>query len=293
MGVPLYKIRFNGTRWICSCDAYQMDTGPLSKRTCKHKIRYNLVDKVQSEAIEDRMKFTKRRVLNHAIRNRMTHYSEKRNGIYGRWRMGKMYTQEGIEVKIPAAMRKKLPKRLALDGEFITPTSRNSFGVISRAVNENDPEAWKEVRYYAYDIVDISKPYKVRYRMLRRMGHLDVIEQIPLPEKRWHEFDLLSSLPEGAEGIVLRSFDDHYSYGRSDYVIKMKNIIEIRGVTVAIEKRMATVIYKKRKIRIRVPKGNNVQKGDIIVYYATAMFKGKPREPVFIRAQSATDKSDT
>lgn len=145
------------------------------------------------------------------------------------------------------------PRYDGLDGELIfgDPCSKSVYRDTNSAVMSHEGEP--EVTYYVFDLHLSEAKFKQRIQEVRelldsvaRSGHCK-INIIHLQQKLiFNEYSLLEYEEEclelGYEGLILRSVDSPYKFGRSTlkegYMLKLKRFVDFESVIVGYEEEM-------------------------------------------------------
>lgn len=138
-----------------------------------------------------------------------------------------------------------LPKYEGLDGELIvgSPTSPQVFKTTTSQVNSIAGEP--DVKFYVFDSVDDGrKPFFRRYQAFKTVQNslLHVVQQDLLTSyEALCNFEA-AAVAEGYEGIMLRSPDGRYKYGRSTlnehYLLKVKRFDDSEAVITGFQELM-------------------------------------------------------
>lgn len=141
-----------------------------------------------------------------------------------------------------------------LDGELVvgSETDKNCMQVTTSGVMSRDGEP--NFTYWVFDFwAQPDTPYNERYRMLCNAFEYEqsVIRSYPrvrlLPQTRIHGLDELREFEErmleaGFEGVMIRSMDSPYKYGRSTqkqgYLLKVKRFKDAEAYVIGVQELM-------------------------------------------------------
>lgn len=132
----------------------------------------------------------------------------------------------------------RLPKGMLLDGELYT--KRGDFagmGIVRKKIPVD--EEWKQIVYMVFDMPLIDKPFRERYkemkRVLKNIPHVHIVEHIPIESV--DQFNELHRewVEEGAEGSMLRDPDSYYEHKRSKSLLKVKDFLDDEVEVVGME----------------------------------------------------------
>lgn len=132
-----------------------------------------------------------------------------------------------------------------LDGELILgdPAAKDVFNKTGRALRTHDGEP--DVRFYCFDLWDSKESYANRNRLLARHCEdehiVPVASKLVLDEKELLEFEA-ETLEQGYEGLILRSPDGLYKFGRSTMkeggMLKLKRFTDDEAKVVGVYEEM-------------------------------------------------------
>lgn len=141
------------------------------------------------------------------------------------------------------------PEYEGLDGELIvgSPTDPKCFNKTTSGVMSEDGEP--EVHFYVFDQIpeycgmNSDTPFSKRYKDLTPLDHVILVEQ-----QLVSNYEELSSfeekcLTEGYEGVIIKSPDSPYKYGRSTiregYMLKIKRYQDSEARILSVEELMS------------------------------------------------------
>jgi len=153
--------------------------------------------------------------------------SEKLDGVRGHWDGRRLLTRGGEPVNPPAWFTAGWPAQ-PIDGELWIGRGRfDEVSAIVRAVNPSD-EAWRAVRFMAFDLPAHDGPFEARLAALRDLLDRAGIRWLqPVPQFRVGnivELDarLADVVANGGEGLMLHHRQARYRAGRSEDLLKYK-----------------------------------------------------------------------
>jgi DNA ligase-1 len=165
--------------------------------------------------------------------------SEKYDGVRALWDGRCLRFRSGREVHAPAWFTARLPP-LALDGELWL--GRGRFDVLSGIVRRNVPvdEAWRKLRYMAFELPDAPGSFAERCARLRTLAqrHADS-PMIAVAQERVDDGAALKALLDqvvrgGGEGLMLHRADAAYVTGRSNVLLKLKPLADAEATVIEI-----------------------------------------------------------
>ncbi len=153
--------------------------------------------------------------------------SEKLDGVRARWDGHRLLTRNGDPIDAPRWFTAGWPAQ-ALDGELWI--ARGEFQRISDLVRalKTDDDAWKPVRFMAFDLPGDAGRFAQRASRLRELvvranaPQLGAIAQTHVGDRATLDARLRAVVAAGGEGLVLHRATAHYQGGRSDDLLKYK-----------------------------------------------------------------------
>lgn len=153
--------------------------------------------------------------------------SEKLDGVRARWDGRRLLTRSGNPIDAPAWFTLGWPAH-AMDGELWH--GRGQFQRTSDLVRSfrRDDDAWREVRFMAFDLPADGAGFARRSTRLRSLvmaadsPALAVVAQHHLRDHVALETRLKAVVAAGGEGLMLHRADARYRAGRSDGLLKYK-----------------------------------------------------------------------
>ena len=159
--------------------------------------------------------------------------SEKFDGIRALWDGKKFVTRGGVTLPSPQDFLDKMPGLKysePLDGELWM--GRGTFQKLSSIIRGEGNDWIKEgVKFMVFDVIDPSKPFKLRYKFLRNYISYDsyfikVIYQREIGDMTtWDDIRKRAKniKREGGEGIMLHNPNSYYTPGRTSDILKVVN----------------------------------------------------------------------
>ncbi len=153
--------------------------------------------------------------------------SEKLDGVRARWDGQRLLTRNGDPIDAPRWFTSGWPAQ-AMDGELWI--ARGEFQRISDLVRalRTDDDAWKPVRFMAFDLPGDAGRFAQRASRLRALvvranaPQLGAIAQTHVGDRATLDARLRAVVAAGGEGLVLHRATAHYQGGRSDDLLKYK-----------------------------------------------------------------------
>ncbi|OOE83599.1 DNA ligase [Salinivibrio sp. PR6] len=157
--------------------------------------------------------------------------SEKLDGIRAYWTGSRLLTRQGNPIHAPEAFIQSLPQT-PLDGELWA--GRGEFQTILRTVLDDkpDPDAWQNVRFYAFDLPEQPGPFSARYAALKKIvansasPFLALVKQKPVTDNDALQAQLIAINESGGEGLMLHHPDSLYLGHRVESLVKLKTYQE-------------------------------------------------------------------
>ena len=153
--------------------------------------------------------------------------SEKLDGVRARWDGRQLLTRAGHRIDAPAWFTDGFPAQ-AIEGELWI--GRGKFQQVSDLVRtlEPDAQAWRQVRFMAFDLPASPQTFAIRTRLLRALvtqaalPHLQRIAQHHFIDRAELEARLDALVASGGEGLMLHYATGLYRAGRTDTLLKYK-----------------------------------------------------------------------
>ncbi len=235
-------------------------------------------------------------------------WSEKLDGIRGRWTGKEMLTKGGNKINIPAYFLKNFPP-FPLDGEIWG--GRQTFEKTSSIVKTSSHDkGWDKLQYGIFDapekdvIIEERLANAKQWFTTHPSRYAFIIPQHRITSKE----ELAEKLNEieqlGGEGIIVVKRGSMYTNGRSVDILKVKNFEDAEAIVVGYTKgkgrhhgKMGALIVelvKDREISFKIGtgfsdklRGNPPPIGAMITFKYTGKYvSGKPKFPSFIRVRS-------
>jgi DNA ligase-1 len=148
-------------------------------------------------------------------------WSRKWDGVRGFWDGRQMVTRAGWPVDLPARLRRSLPRRWALDGEFTAPGRSPQWLSQVLRLKGTAPQ-WRSVVFRAFDVHADDMPYAERYRRILTRLRVPHVKQVAIRTGRTVGSLLRMVRQRRWEGVVLRDPEGRYRPGRVAWVRKLK-----------------------------------------------------------------------
>ena len=153
--------------------------------------------------------------------------SEKLDGVRARWDGRSLWTRGGARIAAPAAFTRGWPTD-PMDGELWI--ARGRFDEVSATVRRvrADPQAWRRVRFMAFDLPANPRPFAERVvRMRVLIAGADNPQLAMIPQRRFAtaaelDAELARVVAGGGEGLMLHRRSARYRPGRSEDLLKYK-----------------------------------------------------------------------
>ena len=153
--------------------------------------------------------------------------SEKLDGVRARWDGRSLWTRGGARIAAPAAFTRGWPTD-PMDGELWI--ARGRFDEVSAIVRRvrADPQAWRYVRFMAFDLPANPRPFAERVvRMRVLIAGADNPQLAMIPQRRFAtaaelDAELARVVAGGGEGLMLHRRSARYRPGRSEDLLKYK-----------------------------------------------------------------------
>lgn len=153
--------------------------------------------------------------------------SEKLDGVRARWDGRSLWTRGGARIAAPAAFTRGWPTD-PMDGELWI--ARGRFDEVSATVRRvrADPQAWRRVRFMAFDLPANPRPFAERVvRMRVLIAGADNPQLAMIPQRRFGtaaevDAELARVVAGGGEGLMLHRRNALYRAGRSEDLLKYK-----------------------------------------------------------------------
>lgn len=237
-------------------------------------------------------------------------WSEKLDGMKGRWIDGKLITRSGLAINAPKWFINLLPKGIDIEGElyFGKNTFHKTASLRSSSTSRTSSNSWKKIEFYVFDIIDYELTWFERQQKLFTINF-----ESPIFLVKWKKVKSIKSLEkrfstvieQGGEGVVIANPSGKYVNGHVDHMLKYKKIIDCEAIVIGYKTnsdgdRLASLIVNplvgknpRKKITFNIGTGlkiaqrRNYQKyfpiGTVVKYsYELIGVNGKPRSPVYM-----------
>ena len=173
-------------------------------------------------------------------------WSEKFDGYRAQWFCEeKVFYSRALKLfNAPDYYKMAMPPNVKIDGElWVGREHFQDMGVVRR--KEPDEEGWMVVKFVAYDLPDIEKPFTERIKLLKKIVKDNVVRWNILRKDLPEPFDKLECplifapqtkiksvgkmmdaynkiIQNGGEGLMIKQGQSQYSSGRSNLMLKLK-----------------------------------------------------------------------
>lgn len=232
--------------------------------------------------------------------------SEKLDGWRAYFRGGRMYSRSGRPLDAPSFWKKNIPSGMVLDGELFL--GRGTFQQLSsmlRSKQTTDDE-WRQIEFHVFDVDEkTARPFAQRYQRLATLvSSCQTKGFCPLrlvDQRRFgSESELLRwasvIIAEGGEGLMIRDPVAPYIHGRTDRLLKIKEVDDAEAKIVGLDLRdngqLRALIVDDGIARFRLGTGFNDDErqqipfvlGDFVTFTFNGRTKGGvPRHARFLR----------
>ena len=192
--------------------------------------------------------------------------SEKYDGIRAWWDGQNLRTRGGLRIAAPDWFTHAWP-RVPLDGELWA--GRGGFARVQSTVlrQQPDDEAWRRIRYMAFDMPEHGGNFDARLQALRAsLGKspsdtLQLAEQRRVANEKELKKLLASTTKAGGEGLVLHHGSAPYQAGRSANLLKLKNHDDAEARVVAHIKGKGRNAGRLGALLVETPEGKRFRLG--------------------------------
>ena len=192
--------------------------------------------------------------------------SEKLDGVRARWDGQALWTRGGARIVAPATFTRGWPLD-PMDGELWI--ARGRFDEISALVRRvgTDAQAWRDVRFMAFDLPAHKGPFAERVVRMRslvsaaRNAHLAMIPQQRFDSRAGLDAELARVVATSGEGLVLHRRDARYRAGRSEDLLKYKPHEDAEAQVVAHLPGKGKYEGMMGALQVRTPEGRSFRIG--------------------------------
>lgn len=164
--------------------------------------------------------------------------SEKLDGVRAIWDGSVLKFRSGRVVNAPAWFLAKLPK-VPVDGELWL--GRGKFDVLSGMVRKAQPldADWEQIQYLIFELPGSPGDFAERAARIKLVvrgtnwNQLVGVEQFRLPDQASLQARLKMVVAGGGEGLMLHRSNAPYVTGRSDALLKLKEISDAEATVLA------------------------------------------------------------
>lgn len=186
--------------------------------------------------------------------------SEKLDGVRAYWDGRRLLSRRGNVIAAPPWFIERLPPQ-PLDGELWL--GRGKFDRLSAIVRRQaaDDEAWREVRYLAFELPQAPGTFRQRARALRELvgssgvPWLQAVEQLEFNSRQALERKLSEVMQSGGEGLMLHRADAPYLTGRSDVLLKLKRWLDAEATVIGHRPGQGKYAGQLGALRVRTADG--------------------------------------
>lgn len=245
-----YKVKnVDGNIWSCGCPGWRNSPGPVETKTCKHvkalrdstitaapipqltvKAQRPSTSKASVQASETPV------LLAHSWDGVMDpkgfFLSEKLDGCRAWWTGSEFLSRQGNRFFAPDWFRAQMPSHL-LDGELFLDRGKFSqtISIIKRQDGSGD---WTKIRYMVFDAPHLKVSFEERMDFLKQKAqkihtwpfHLQIVDQEVCTGIEHLQSELTRIEALGGEGLMLRQPGSFYEAGRSQTLLKVKNMFD-------------------------------------------------------------------
>lgn len=256
-GSSVYQLKNVGGVYSCTCRAWNFQSLPIERRTCKHLKAYRgeqvELDRVGIAAAAPRRAPAKKQATGQSVNTPapallLAHkwedtpvdgwwMSEKLDGVRAYWDGKHFISRQGNYFFAPDWFVENLPD-LPLDGELWAGRKRFQRTVsIARRQDKNDD--WRELRYVVFDAPAIDKPFEQRMDFLKQCfarlkpPYGAVCEHVRCEHTAHLKEELQRVQTMGGEGLMIRRPGSLYETGRSSTLFKIKNFFDAEARVLA------------------------------------------------------------
>ena len=192
--------------------------------------------------------------------------SEKLDGVRARWDGRSLWTRGGARIAAPAAFTRGWPTD-PMDGELWI--ARGRFDEVSATVRRvrADPQAWRRVRFMAFDLPANPRPFAERVvRMRVLIAGADNPQLAMIPQRRFGtaaevDAELARVVAGGGEGLMPHRRNALYRAGRSEDLLKYKPHQDAEAQVVAHLPGKGKYQGMMGALQVRTPEGRRFRIG--------------------------------
>lgn len=192
--------------------------------------------------------------------------SEKLDGVRARWDGRALWTRGGARIAAPPTFTRGWPVE-PMDGELWI--ARGRFDEISALVRRagSDPQAWRYVRFMAFDLPAHPGSFADRVVRMRALiatassTHLAMIPQRRFDTRTALDEELARVVAAGGEGLMLHRRNAFYRAGRSEDLLKYKPHEDAEAQVIAHLPGKGKYAGMMGALQVRTPEGRNFRIG--------------------------------
>ena len=234
--------------------------------------------------------------------------SEKFDGVRALWDGKTLRFRSGRTVPAPAWFRARLPAQ-ALDGELWL--GRGRFDEASGTVRKEvavDSE-WRQIRYMIFELPGAPGTFAERARRITELvrvvawPQLAAVEQTPAGDRDALQRQLVATVAQGGEGLMLHLASASVSTGRSDDLLKFKPSLDTEAEVIGHRPGKGKYAGQLGALEVQTPEGRRFllgsglsdalrrdppPLGSVVTYrYRDLTRTGLPRFASFLRVHQA------
>lgn len=163
--------------------------------------------------------------------------SEKMDGARAYWNGKQLLSRNGNVFHAPAWFTEHFPAH-ALDGELWM--GRGSFELLMQTVRDKVPDesAWREVRYWVFDLPLSSGGFEKRSSELQQLvnqsssPYIQMVKHLQFQSSELMYAHMRNVVANGGEGLMLQRSDTPYQAGRHPGLLKLKPFHDAEAVVI-------------------------------------------------------------
>lgn len=237
-------------------------------------------------------------------------WSEKLDGMKGRWINGEMLTRSGQKIEVPKWFSEQLPKKHSVEGELyfgkgtfhktgvFRRTSSGSVDSMKRRVSEN---TWKKVEFHIFDLIDYQLTWVERQNILSKIitenSSIYLVKWKKIKSSEYLEKHFSKVIKKGGEGVILADPWGIYEDGKVEQILKYKKQLDNEAIVTGYRtddsgQRLASLEVRMGNIEFHIGTGFKVKQRynfrkkfpvgcKVTFTYELVGKNKKPRSPVF------------
>lgn len=306
--------------YSCSCPAWRNQSLAIDQRTCKH-IRQFRGDRAEQErlgqavadcpsAASKATKSVPELLLAHSWDGEadLTDWwmSEKLDGVRALWNGKQFLSRQGNIFHAPAWFTAGLPE-MPMDGELWL--ARKAFQrTVSIVRRQSGGELWRELKFLVFDMPAAFGPFERRIMQARTCfsncwtPYAELVKQATCRNLDHLQQELSRITAVGGEGLMLRQPGSSYEAGRSNTLLKVKQMHDAEARVVGHQGGKGRHKGRLGALEVELPDGTKFCVGtgfsdaqrehppvigsQITFRYQELTDRGVPRFPSFIRVRT-------